>query len=111
MLTVDTRASSLQAMQAFYQRLACDDEFRGRLTANPQATLREYGIELPVEACQPESITLPAKEEIAAALQDMTFGQDFVIKAEETLGWGWWAAWAIFALKPSQLVSNVKSRN
>jgi putative modified peptide len=47
----------------FLERLATDDDFRGELAANPDAVLRDHGIELDPENV-PESVSLPSKAEI-----------------------------------------------
>jgi hypothetical protein len=90
-----------KAMWEFYQKLAHDDSFRTRLENNPQEVLKEHHIQLPAE-CGSAEVTLPAKEEIARALQSVTAGREFAIQASETNGWGSWWVWAVFALMPAQ---------
>lgn len=96
----------MNTLEAFYRGLAYDDAFRKRLMEDPKATLKQLGIELPIE-----EIALPTKGAVVEALQTVTFGQEFTIRAQETLGWGWWAAWAVFALQPSQLFGEVKAKS
>jgi putative modified peptide len=51
-------------------KLAEDDDFRQQLEADPQGVLAQYGIVVPEEALQGETL-LPPKEEVREALSQM----------------------------------------
>lgn len=52
-------------------KLAEDDEFRQQLEADPQGVLAQYGIVVPEEALEGETL-LPSKEEVQEALSQMS---------------------------------------
>ncbi len=55
----------------FVELLMVDDEFRARFESEPEALLREWGIDLPREAL-PEKVALPDKDELRQALETLT---------------------------------------
>ena len=54
----------------FLERLAEDDDFRGRLARIPETVLREYGIEL-TPSLIPRGVELPAKEQVRSVIDEI----------------------------------------
>lgn len=66
-----------KALWEFCQKLAYDDSFRERLQNHPREVLNEYNLPVSDEYSF-GAVTLPPKEEIAEAIQEVTAGREFV---------------------------------
>ena len=65
----------------FLEKLATDDDFRGKVESNPKKELRDANID--VSGDVPNSVTLPSKEKIRRFIDDETA----VATTGEVLGW------------------------
>jgi hypothetical protein len=74
---VSINISPNEAME-FANRLTYDDQFRGRLEANPVEVLAEYHIYMPSDQL-PRSTTLPPKEELRKTIPALTRGRELSV--------------------------------
>lgn len=65
-----TIESTDEQIAELFDRMAEDDAFRETLESSPRETLATFGIHYPPELI-PDEISLPPKDEIRAALDDM----------------------------------------
>jgi hypothetical protein len=79
--------------------LATDDELRERLEEHPYETLAQFHIYAP-PGTLPDPVRLPGKDELRAALTDISLGGEFRPVASD---WVWIAWFAFFAFAQARV--------